>query len=109
MEYLIILMALLLITIVLERKFKIHLYKSFKQRLFTVTLFCVIGIIWDSYAIWRGDWVFPEGKNLGIIIGFMPLEEYLFILIVPYSVITIYKIIDSKLSQSKIEIKSTCV
>lgn len=106
MEYFIILMALLLITFFLERKYKIHLYNSLKQRLFTVTLFCVIGILWDSYAIWRGDWVFPEGKNLGIIIGFMPLEEYLFILIVPYSVITIYKIIDSKFSHSKIETES---
>src|SRR5437867_1810345 len=101
MEYFAILIVILLITLFLEKVYKIHLYHSLKQRLFTVALFFVIGILWDSFALWRGDWVFPEGKNLGIKLGLMPVEEYLFILIIPYSVITIYKVIDAKFTKSK--------
>lgn len=44
----------------------------------------------------RGHWVFPTGKNINIFIGLMPFEEYLFILIIPYFIITIYKLVDSK-------------
>ena len=104
LEYLVVLLIILVITLFLEKNFKIHLYQSIKQRLFTVGLFFIIGVLWDSFAIWRGDWIFPQGRNLGITIGFMPLEEYLFILIVPYSVITIYKVIDAKFSKSKEEL-----
>lgn len=55
----------------------------------------IIGVVWDTIAIARNHWVFPQGKNVGIYIGLMPLEEYLFIFIVPYSILIVYKIIDS--------------
>ena len=58
-------------------------------------LFFNIGVIWDSFAIWRGHWMFPQGKNLGIVLGLMPLEEYLFIFVIPYFILTVYKIIDA--------------
>lgn len=61
-----------------------------------IGLFFVVGVVWDTFAIWRGHWAFPPGKNVGIVIGLMPLEEYLFILIIPYFVLTVYKVIDSK-------------
>ena len=60
----------------------------------------IIGVLWDTFAIWRGHWVFPAGNNLGIVIGLMPIEEYLFILVLPYFILTIYKIIDSKFKKS---------
>lgn len=95
LEYLAILLTVLLVTVLLEKKFCIHLYKNRKEWLVIVSIFFIIGVIWDSFAIWRGHWIFPKGKNLGISIGLMPLEEYLFMIIVPYLVLTIYKIIDA--------------
>ena len=95
-EYLIILIVLLIVALVLEKTHRIHLYHNRKERLEITGLFFIIGVIWDTFAIWRGHWVFPAGNNLGIVIGLMPLEEYLFALIVPYFIITIYKIMDSK-------------
>lgn len=100
-EYLIILIALLLAALVLEKTHHIHLYHNRKERLEVVGLFFVIGVLWDTFAIWRGHWVFPPGNNLGIVIGLMPLEEYLFALIIPYFVITIYKLVDSKFRRRK--------
>ena len=100
LEYLTILSVMLVVTFILEKSNHIHLYHSRKERFEIVGLFLLVGVIWDTFAIWRGHWIFPAG-NLGITIGLMPLEEYLFILIVPYFVITIYKLMDSKFRQKR--------
>ncbi|MFA6257562.1 MAG: lycopene cyclase domain-containing protein [Candidatus Paceibacterota bacterium] len=98
-EYLTILLIIFFITLFLEKKHDIHLYKSKRERFEIVGFFFIFGIIWDSFAIFRGHWSFPAGKILGITIGLMPLEEYLFALVIPYFVITVYKLIDSKFGQ----------
>ena len=51
MEYLIILIALFLITLLLERTHHIHLYHNLRERLEVVGLFFIVGVIWDSFAI----------------------------------------------------------
>ena len=91
---------MLVVTFILEKSNHIHLYRSRKERFEIVGLFFLVGVVWDTFAIWRGHWIFPAG-NLGITIGLMPLEEYLFILIVPYFCITVYKLIDSKFRQKR--------
>lgn len=95
-EYLIILIVLLIATLALEKTHRVQLFHNIKERLRITALFFVIGVIWDTFAIWRGHWAFPIEKNLGIVIGLMPLEEYLFVLIIPYFIITVYKIMDHK-------------
>jgi len=105
MEYFLILLFILLITFMIEKKYRVRLYRSRKERLIIVSVFFVIGVVWDTFAIWSGDWVFPGGRNLGIRIGLMPLEEYLFILIIPYSVLTVYKLLDRKLFKQKVRRK----
>ena len=82
------------------RKKVVHI-KSRKERFEIVGLFFIIGTIWDTFAIMRGHWTFPSENNLGIVLGVIPLEEYLFILIVPYFIITIYKLIDSKFRKNR--------
>jgi len=52
-----------------------------------------IGIAWDSFGILRGHWSLGEKYLVGIRIGLLPIEEYLFIIIVPFSVAVLYKII----------------
>ena len=58
-EYLIILIVLLIVALVLEKTHRIHLYHNRKERLEITGLFFIIGVIWDTFAIWRGHWVFP--------------------------------------------------
>jgi len=95
-EYFIILLLLLTTTVLLEKKYNVHLYKNRKERIELIVIFFLIGIVWDTFAIWRGHWIFPTEKNMGIIVGLMPLEEYMFIFTIPYTILTIYKLIDSK-------------
>lgn len=96
MEYLLILLGFLLLAIIFEKTHRIHLYLSLKERLEIAGTIFAIGIIWDTYAVWRGHWAFPDGGTLGIKIGLLPLEEYLFFIIMPFFGLTLYKLLDSK-------------
>ena len=104
-EYLAILIIVLLVTIFLERVYKVHLYRNRKERIEIAILFFLIGSAWDTFAIWRGHWYFAGGGGglLGIEFGLMSLEEYLFVLILPYFVITLYKLVDSKFRRRKFD------
>lgn len=94
MEYLLILSIFLLTAVYLEWKFHVHLYDSRKQTLIATMIFFVVGIAWDSLGVLRGHWLFPEAAaTSGIFIGVLPLEEYLFCLIVPYWIITVYRVV----------------
>ena len=96
MEYLIILFLFALLGVILEKIHHIHLYQNRKERILVTGVFFIFGTLWDSFAIWRGHWLFPENGTLGIKIGLMPLEEYLFMLILPYSILTVYTVIHQK-------------
>jgi len=56
----------------------------------------VFGFLWDSHAILRGYWSFKEDFFIGVDIGVMPLEEYLFMVIIPFLVLVIYGIVTRK-------------
>lgn len=96
MSYLQILIILVLVSVFLEWKYKIHLYKSRKERFLIPTVFFVIGVIWDWYATANGHWNFNFENLTGVRIGIIPLEEYLFILIVPYAILTAYRVLRRK-------------
>jgi len=99
MEYFIILILLFLVTLFLETTFKVHLYNSIKERILIPIIFLVIGTIWDSFAVYLGHWSFDYSKMIGIKIGLLPLEEYLFFLIVPYFILTFYRVIINKMEK----------
>lgn len=96
MEYLAIVVSVFLVFMGLKLRYKIQLFKSVKERLLFAVACLVIGVVWDSYAILRGHWSFGEQFFIGINIGVMPLEEYLFVLIVPFFLLVLYKIITEK-------------
>jgi lycopene cyclase domain-containing protein len=93
MEYLAILTIIYSVFLGLKLRYKIRLFGSKVQALLFFAACLVIGIVWDSYAILRGHWTFGEQFFVGIRVGVMPLEEYLFILIIPFSVLVLYKIV----------------
>lgn len=100
-EYIITLIGILLGTFLIEKMYHIHLYKNRQERLEIIGLFFFIGIIWNSFAAARGYIEFPYWNNIGITIGYLPLEEYLFWLVIPYLLLTIYKIIDKDYRKRK--------
>ena len=93
MEYLVILISVFLISISLKLKYNIQLFNSAKEGMLLAVLLLAIGGLWDSYAILRGYWSFNRQFFIGISIGVMPLEEYLFMLIIPFLVLVLYRIV----------------
>jgi len=50
----------------------------------TIALVAPVFLVWDWYAISRGQWFFNPALTLGVVgpLG-IPLEEYLFFIVVP--------------------------
>lgn len=101
MEYLFILVGLLVLTASLHWAFRVNLYANKNQAAITIGIFFLVGVVWDTLAISRGHWLFPPEHHTGWIIGKMPFEEYLFMLIQPYFIMVVYNIIKSKFSNNK--------
>ncbi len=97
MEYISILLLVFLFTLYFDWKLHVHLYQSRKESLQIPLIFFVIGTLWDSFAVYRGHWSFNGTGLIGLTIGYLPIEEYLFFLIIPYSIITFYRILQKKI------------
>lgn len=81
----------------MEWKYKVHLYRSQRERVLISLLFFVVGVCWDSFAVFQRHWIFPGDGLIGIKIGLLPIEEFLFFLIMPFWTLTVYKILDRKI------------
>ena len=81
--------------IILEIIFKEKLFHSFKERILWVLIFLLVGAPWDALAIMNKHWIFPGQGILGIYIGVIPIEEFLWYMIIPYFALTVFKAIHS--------------
>jgi lycopene cyclase domain-containing protein len=72
----------------LELAFKIRVLRNPVRTLTTVALVAPWFVIWDAYAIAQGHWFFSPELTLGIYgpLG-IPLEEYLFFVLIPIAAI----------------------
>ena len=84
--------AMLTFTVVgsfwLEIVLKIRVLKRIKRALMSIIPIAILFLIWDAYAVANGHWKFDPDQVLGIYGPFgIPLEEYLFFIIVPMAAI----------------------
>ncbi len=84
--------AMLTFTVVgsfwLELVLKIRVLKRIKRALMSIIPIAILFLIWDAYAVASGHWDFDPDQVLGIYGPFgIPLEEYLFFIIVPMAAI----------------------
>jgi lycopene cyclase domain-containing protein len=82
-------------------KFNIRAYKNLKQGFIVQSIIFVIAIAWDYLGTWRGHWAFPGKGLIGLRIAGLPIEEFLFMIIVSYWVIIFYKFMMTKLRKVK--------
>lgn len=68
----------------LEFAFKLRVLRDPLRLIKTLALTIPLFVLWDAFAIANGHWFFAPDKTTGIIgpLG-IPLEEYLFFVIVP--------------------------
>ncbi len=75
-------------TIILWWRYYIVLSR-YKTTVFYCILFALsIEIPWDMLAVSNTIWYFPEGGSLGLHIGILPIEEYLFMITVTAFIVT---------------------
>jgi len=68
----------------LEFIFKVGVLRRLKRVALSILPVAVIFLIWDYYAVASGHWFFDEKQVVGIYGPVnIPLEEYLFFIIVP--------------------------
>ncbi|MEK6967516.1 MAG: lycopene cyclase domain-containing protein [Nanoarchaeota archaeon] len=92
MEYFIFELIFLLFLVCIHFVAKVKLFRSKTEMLLFWGSAFFIGILWDQLAIWRGHWRYADSKMLGINIGFMPLEDFIFIFVVDYAILLAYRI-----------------
>lgn len=85
-------LAMLIFTVAgsfwLEVVLKVGVLRRIRRTLLSIAPAAIFFLIWDGYAISRHHWYFDKKQILGIYGPFnIPLEEFLFFLIVPIAVI----------------------
>jgi lycopene cyclase domain-containing protein len=90
MEYLIILSLVFLLSFSFHRISKLDLFDNFWQGFAMFLSVLIIGGLWDNYAVLKGHWFYPGEGILGIFVLYLPLEDYIFILVVTYAIIVGY-------------------
>ena len=96
-EYALVLLLIFVLSLFMHRKYKLRIFESKQHMIIFYLIFLIIGIAWDHVAIYRGHWSFSEEHLLGPRLGLMPIEEYLFGIIVPYFGLVIYKLVEERL------------
>ena len=95
-------MAMLIFTICgsfwLEVVLKVGVLHRWKRAFASILPVSSLFIAWDAYAIKRHHWFFDPSQIVGIYGPFqIPLEEYLFFIIVPFAALmTIEAVIKTK-------------
>ena len=95
-EYLLILCFFFAVSVFLEKYYGLDVYKNWKERAYLTVFFLVVGVVWDYTAVVRNHWNFTGSFDIGLKIGVLPVEEYLFALVVPYFIITSYTFLIKK-------------
>lgn len=93
-EYFFILVALGISAFLLQYLYHLKLYHSMGHMVRTNIVFLLIAIVWDHFAIARGHWFFGQQYLLGPRIGLMPIEEYVFVLVVPYMILVLFRLFE---------------
>lgn len=68
-----------------------------KERILITLNIFAFGMLWDYYATSQSHWTFPGPGLIGFRIYGLPIEEFLFFLIVPYAGFTMYKFYDTRI------------
>lgn len=90
-EYLALLAACLLVTAPLELVLGVRVYRQAKRLALTLGCVGVVFVTWDLVGARLGHWGYHPDRIVGVSVLGLPLEEYLFFLVVPLCGILAYE------------------
>ncbi len=72
----------------LEVVLKVGVLRRIRRVMVAIVPVAILFLLWDAFAIKRGHWKFDQLQILGVFgPGGIPLEEFLFFLVVPLAAI----------------------
>lgn len=101
-EYLFINIFIIIIPALLTLESKLKFYKKILPVSVSILIVGTVYIIWDVLATKAGDWAFNPKYLMGTYFLGLPLEEILFFITVPYSIIFIYETVKFYLKEREI-------
>ncbi len=83
-EYLLVLFFIVIVPFILSCDRRLGMYRHLKLLLLSMGIVSVFFWVWDVAATARGHWQFNEKYILGLEFLGLPLEEWLFFLVVTF-------------------------
>lgn len=83
-EYFLLLGAVISVPFIKSFNKEINFYKHPLRLLYSIGIPFILFVIWDSFAISRGHWDFNGNFVTGIKILNLPVEEVLFLVVIPF-------------------------
>lgn len=90
-EYLLLLGACLMATLPLELGLGVRVYRQPRRLAFAIAATAVVFVAWDVLGARLGHWDYVSDRIVGIGFAGLPLEEYLFFVVVPICAILTYE------------------
>jgi lycopene cyclase domain-containing protein len=92
-QYLALLGLCVLVTLPLEFIGRARVYRRPKALLTTLAPVMLAFGGWDLLAAWHGDWSYSARYTLGVRLLGLPVEEWLFFLVVPACALLTYEVL----------------
>lgn len=83
-EYFIVLFSVVFFPLVLSFDRKLDIYRRSGALLRSMAIVCAVFWVWDVVAARRGHWSFNEEFTVGLVILGLPIEEWLFFVVVSF-------------------------
>jgi len=83
-EYLIVLGAMFAVPLIVSFSRRLNLYRRWRAMVLSVGLMTALFGVWDIVAVHRGHWWFNEAYITGIGFAGLPLEEWLFFVVLGF-------------------------
>ncbi|MEV0454141.1 lycopene cyclase domain-containing protein [Catellatospora methionotrophica] len=93
LRYLLILAACVAVTLPLELILGARVYRQPRRLLLALAPVVAVFALWDLIAVARGHWWFSERYTTGVILAGLPLEEWLFFLVVPLCALLTFEVL----------------
>ena len=74
---------------------KVHFHTQWKYLFPAIFITLAVFIVWDTLFTQNGIWSFNSDYVLGLFILHLPVEEWLFFIIVPYASVFIYEVLNA--------------
>jgi lycopene cyclase domain-containing protein len=90
-RYLLLLAACVAVTLPLELVLGVRVYRQPRRLITTVLPVAAVFAVWDRIGVAHGDWRFAGTYTIGLRIAGLPLEEWLFVLVIPICAVMAYE------------------